>query len=161
VKFIRDRNSVLRTIVLTGALVLVCALPRMTVAAETVRIEGAWARATAPGQTAAGAYMDLVSDTDAALVAVESAAGRAELHQMSMDGGVMRMRPVAKIDLPARKPVKLAPGGYHVMLLDIKQPLKAGDKVPLTLTIRGAGTALSTIKVEAEVRTVSAAGHGH
>ncbi len=161
-KFIRDQHCVLRAIVLSGALMLVCALPRMTVAAEMVRVEGAWARATAPGQTAAGAYMVLTSDTDAALVAAESAAGRTELHQMSMDGGVMRMRPVAKIDLPARKPVKLAPGGYHVMLLDIKQPLKPGDKVPLTLTIRGAGAALSTIKVEAEVRAVGAAAmHGH
>lgn len=161
-KFIRDQHCVLRAIVLSGALMLVCALPRMTAAAETVRIEGAWARATAPGQNAAGAYMELVSPADAALVGAETpVAARAELHLMSMDGGVMRMRAVEKIDLPARKPVKLAPGGYHVMLLDIKQPLKAGDKVPLTLTIRGAGAALSTIRIEAEVRAVAMHGQGH
>ncbi|MDP1717053.1 MAG: copper chaperone PCu(A)C [Burkholderiales bacterium] len=134
-------------------------------AADTVTVGNAWARATAPGQNAAGAYMELVSPADAALIGVETpVAARAELHVMSMDGGVMRMRAVEKIDLPARKAVKLAPGGFHVMLIDIKQPLKAGDKVPLTLTIRGAGAALTTIRVEAEVRSVGAAamhGPGH
>lgn len=144
---------------------MVSALPRMTFAAETVNVGNAWVRATAPGQKTAGAYMELTSEADAALVAVASpAAGKTELHTMSMDGGVMRMRPVAKIDLPAKKAVKLAPGGgLHVMLRDIRQPLKEGDKVPLTLTIRGGGNAQSTIKVEAQVRAAGSASmhHGH
>jgi copper(I)-binding protein len=74
-----------------------------------------------------------------------------------MDGGVMRMRPVQKIDLPARKTVKLAPGGLHIMLLDIKQPLKEGDMVPLVLTFQGKGKVPSTVKVEAQVRAMGAA----
>ena len=143
---------------------MIFALPRMTFAAETVNVGNAWVRATAPGQKTAGAYLELTSAADAALVAVASpAAGKAELHTMSMDGGVMRMRPVAKIDLPAKKTVKLAPGGLHVMLLDIRQPLKDGDKVPLTLTIRGGGNAQSTVEVEAQVRAAGGASmhHGH
>ena len=164
VKFIGIRACALRAAVLTGALIMVFALPRLTFAAEMVSVGNAWARATAPGQKTAGAYMELTSEVDAALVAVASpAAGKTELHTMSMDGGVMRMRPVAKIDLPAKKAVKLAPGGLHVMLLDIRQPLKEGDKVPLTLTIRGGGNAQSTIKVEAQVRAAGSASmhHGH
>lgn len=149
--------------VLLGALIAAPAVSTPGFAAEAVTVGNAWARATAPGQKTAGAYMELVSATDATLVGVETpVAARAKLHSMSMDGGVMRMRALERVDLPARKAVKLAPGGVHVMLVDIKQPLKAGDKVPLTLTVRGAGAALSTIKVEAEVRAVGAAhGHGH
>ena len=149
------RNS--RAVVL-GALMVVAALPFAAFAAEPVGVKNAWVRPTAPGQTTAGAYMELESATAAALVAVESAAAaRAELHTMSMDGGVMRMRPVRKIDLPAKKTVKLAPGGFHVMLIDVKRPLKEGDKVPLALTVQTPDGAKSTIKVEAEVR---AAGGG-
>lgn len=162
-KFIGFCVGTLRAAVLTGALIMVSALPRMTFAAETVNVGNAWVRATAPGQKTAGAYMDLTSDADAALVAADSAvAGKAELHSMSMDGGVMRMRSVAKIDLAAKKAVKLAPGGLHIMLLDIKQPLKEGDKVPLTLVIRSGGNAQSTVKVEAQVRAAGGASmHGH
>ena len=148
-KFIRK----LRAGVLLSALVVVSALPVAALAADVVGVKNAWARPTAPGQKTAGAYMELESASAAVVVAVESeAAARAELHMMSMDGGVMRMRPVQKIDLPAKKMVKLAPGGLHVMLIDIKRPLKAGDKLPLTLSIEGAGGTRSTVKVEAEVR---------
>ena len=152
--FIRN----LRAVVLSGALVVVSALSVAAFAAEPVGVRNAWARPTAPGQKTAGAYMELESATAAVLVAVESAAAaKAELHTMSMDGGVMRMRPVRKIDLPAKKTVKLAPGGLHVMLIDVKRPLKEGDKVPLALTVQTPDGAKSTIKVEAEVR---AAGGG-
>lgn len=132
-------------------------------AAQTVGVNNAWVRATAPGQKAAGAYLELTSVADSALVAVDSPlAAKAELHNMSMDGGVMRMRAVEKIDLPAGKTVKLAPGGLHVMLLDIRQAFKAGGKVPLTLTFRGASGAQTTQKIEAQVRaTGSSATHHH
>lgn len=158
-KFIRKSC----TAILLCALITAPAIPLTGLAAETVSVRNAWARATAPGQKTAGAYMELVSNADAFLIAVASPlAGKAELHNMSMDAGVMRMRPAQKIDLPAQKMVKLAPGGLHVMLLDIKQPLKEGDKVPLTLTIQEAGGAQSTVKVEAEVRAVGGApGHSH
>ena len=153
----------LRAIVLSGALVVVSASSVAAFPAELVDVRNAWARPTAPGQKTAGAYMELESATAAVVIAVESAAAaKAELHMMSMDGGVMRMRPVKKIDLPAKKTVKLAPGGLHVMLIDIKRPLKAGDKLPLTLTIEGAGGARSTVKIDAEVRGEdSAKAHEH
>lgn len=98
--------------------------------------------------------MELVSRTPQALTGVASAAAaRAELHSMSMEGGVMRMRPVARIELPAGKAVKLAPGGLHIMLVDLRQPLKPGEKVPLTLTVERPGAASrSSFTVEAEVR---------
>jgi hypothetical protein len=80
-----------------------------------------------------------------------------------MEGGVMRMRPVARIELPAGKAVRLAPGGLHIMLVDLRQPLKPGDRVPLTLTVQGADLASrSVLTVEAEVRDAgSGTGHQH
>ncbi len=132
-------------------------------AADTVSVKDAWARATVPGQKTAGAYMALTSSSNATLVGVESpAAAKAELHTVSMEGGVMKMRPVHKIELPAKKTIKLAPGGLHLMLIGIKQPLREGDKVPLSLTIEGAGGARLTVGIEAEVRAVaSAKAHHH
>lgn len=121
-------------------------------------------RAPAPGQKVAGAYMEIVSRTPLALTGVASAsAATAELHSTSMEGGVMRMRPVARIELPAGKAVKLAPGGLHIMLVDLRQPLKPGDRVPLTLTVQGADLASrSVISIQAEVRdSAPDAHHGH
>ncbi len=147
-----------------SAWLLACVLMAVPAyAAEMVGVKNAWVRATAPGQKAAGAYLELTGVADAALVAVDSPlAGKAELHSMSMDGGVMRMRAVEKIELPAGKTVKLAPGGLHVMLLDIRQAFKEGSKVPLTLTFQGAGGAKTTQKIEAQVRAAgSGAAHHH
>ena len=150
-KFIRKSCGA----ILFGALIMMPAMSGTALSAETVRAVNAWVRTPVPGQKTAAAYLDLTSDADAALVAAESpAAGKVELHTMNMDGGVMRMRPVPKVDLPAKKTVKLAPGGLHIMLFDIKQPLKEGDKVPLVLKFQGAGKAPSTVKVEAEVRAM-------
>jgi copper(I)-binding protein len=135
-----------------------CAMPAGKAQAQPVAVKDAWVRAPAPGQKVAGAYMELVSRTHMALTAVASpAAGSVELHSMSLEEGVMRMRPVARIELPAGKPVKLAPGGLHIMLMDIKQPLKPGDKVPLTLTVQRADVASrSVFTVQAEVRSPGA-----
>ena len=131
--------------------------------AQSVKVENAWARATVPGQKTGSVYVDLTSASSAALVAVGSpVAARAELHSMSMENGVMRMRALPKVDLPAGQTVKLAPGGLHVMLVDLKQPLKAGDKVPLTLSVQSSGTSLTTLKIDAEVRAgAPAATHQH
>lgn len=144
-----------------AAIVLACA--SLTAAAQGVTVRDAWARATVSAQKTGSAYMEIVAERDAAVVAADAAvAEKTELHTMSMDGGVMRMRPVQKIDLPAGKPVKLAPGGLHVMLIGLKQPLKAGDRIPVTLTVEGEGGKRSTLKVDAEVRTADGAkGHAH
>ena len=131
--------------------------------AQSVKVENAWARATVPGQKTGSVYLDLTSAADTALVAAGSpVAARAELHSMSMDGGVMRMRALPRVELPAGKTVKLAPGGMHVMLVDLKQPLKAGDKIPVTLSLQASGTSLTTLKLDVPVRAADAAAeHAH
>jgi copper(I)-binding protein len=129
--------------------------------AADVKVENAWARPPATGQKTASAYVELTSSSDAALVGAASPlAERVELHSMTLDSGVMRMRTLARIELPAGKTVKLAPNGMHLMVLNLNQPLKAGDRLPLVLSIQPAGAAATTLKVEAEVRG-GAPGHVH
>jgi copper(I)-binding protein len=132
-------------------------------AADAISVSQPWVRATVAGQTVAGAYMDIVAKANAVLVAVASpVAAKAELHTMTMDGGVMKMRPLDKLDLPAGKAVNLKPGGHHVMLIDIKRELKAGERVPLTLTVQDPRGARSTLQVDSEVRReAEAGGHMH
>lgn len=104
-----------------------------------VTVAGAWARASVPGQHGSGAFMTLTASEPVTLVgAATPAAGLAEVHEMKMEGDVMRMRPVPALELPAHKPVQLSPGGYHLMLQDLKAPLKPGTSVPVTLTFRTA-----------------------
>ncbi len=108
--------------------------------AAAVHAEQAWARATAPQQKVGGAYVTLISPADDWLVGVSTPiAGRAEVHEMRMDGNVMRMREVeGGLALPAGKVVALAPGGYHIMLMNLKQPLVAGQVIPIQLQFRTA-----------------------
>jgi hypothetical protein len=138
-------------------LIAIAVLPYAASAADAIRVIDPWARATVPGQKVGGVYMEIVSPRDARLVGVSSpAAGAAEVHSMTMDRGTMRMRVVEALDLPAGTPVKLAPGGFHVMLFDLKTPLVAGQKVPLTLVIEETGKRAHKITVSAIVR---ASGH--
>ncbi len=130
--------------------------------AEAVRITHAWARASVPGQKATGAFMTLTANAPLQLVGVASpAAGVAEVHEMAREGDVMRMRAVPALALPADKAVELKPGGYHLMLMDLKQPLKAGDTVPLTLTLRDAQGRESRADVQVPVQAAAAAPAGH
>ena len=114
--------------------------------AADVKVDGPWVRGTVAGQKATGAFMAITASDGAALVSASSPVA-----------GVMRMRPVPKIDLPAGKAVELKPGGYHVMLMDLKQPLKTGDIVPITLKVEGKDKSLSTLDVKAEVKPLNAA----
>jgi copper(I)-binding protein len=142
---------------LRSATVLAFFLAASAAAAADVKVENAWARAPAPGQKVASAYAELTSPSNAALLGAASpVAERVELHTMTMDGGVMRMRAVPRVELPAGTTVKLAPGGLHLMLFGLKQPLHGGDKVPLELSVQSAGSAPATLKVEAEVRSPGA-----
>lgn len=101
---------------------------------DSVKVSNAWVRATAPGQDVGAAYMTLQSALDTSLVKVESpVAGTVEIHSMTMKNGVMQMRMLDTLPLSAGKPAKLEPGGFHLMLFDLKNPLKAGDKVAFTL----------------------------
>ena len=127
-----------------------------------VRIDHAWARATLPAQMASGAYMTVTSATAARIVSVSSPlAGVAQVHQMSMQGTTMKMRAVDALDLPAGKPVELKPGGYHVMLMDLKQSLKKGDKLPLTLRIEGANKKIAEQTVLLDVLDAPPTEHHH
>ena len=104
-----------------------------------VKVEQSWARASVAGQSATGAFMKLTAREKMRLVGASSpAAGVVEVHEMKMDGSIMRMRPVEGVDLPAQRAVELKPGGYHVMLMDLKAPLAAGSSVPLTLKFKDA-----------------------
>jgi len=138
-------------------LVAIAVLPYAAPAADAIRVIDKWDRDTVTGEKVGGVYMEIVSPRDARLVGVASpAAGTAEVHSMTMDGGTMRMRAVEALNLPAGTPVKLAPGGFHVMLFDLKTPLFAGQKVPLTLVIEETGKRAHKITVSAIVR---AGGH--
>ena len=120
-----------------------------------VEITDIWSRATAPGQQVAGVYFDIESKRGAKLVGVQtSLTDRAELHLMSMDDGVMRMRQIESVDLPAGETVKFKPGGYHVMLLDLKQPLEAGGKFVLTLLVEDDKQEVTRYVVTAHIRNL-------
>ena len=102
----------------------------LCVSAQTV-VKEPWVRGTVAQQTATGMFAQITSATGGRLVSVSSPlAGVVEIHEMSMDGNVMKMRAVPALELPAGKTVELKPGGYHVMLMDLKQPLKAGETRP-------------------------------
>jgi len=107
----------------------------------SIKIENAYVRATAPGQPAAGAFMkiDNSGTADQLVSASSPAAGEVQLHQMSMEGNVMKMGQVKDIAVPANGSVDLKPGGYHIMLMNIKAPLKAGETVPVKLKFAKAG----------------------
>lgn len=119
--------------------------------AQTSHIEigSAWARATPGGATSGVVYLTIRSPSVDRLVSAASpVAGKAELHSMAMAGMVMKMRPLAGLAIPAGRPVTLEPGGNHIMLLGLKQPLRAGQSFPLTLTFAKAGPRVVTVAVE-------------
>jgi len=120
----------------------------------------AWARATVQGQTTAGVYMQLTSSEHASLVGVESpAAGGAEVHETRMEGKVMRMRALSSLELLPGKTVEFKPGGYHIMLLELKRPLKKGEVVPIRLKLEMKDKSIRTLEVRAEVREPTAPSH--
>jgi copper(I)-binding protein len=122
-------------------------------------VEQAWVRASVPGQQATGAFMRITAPEPLQLVGASSpVAGVTEVHEMKMEGDVMRMRPSGPVDLPAGKPFELKPGGYHIMLQDLKQPLKAGASVPITLVFRNPKGVESRVEVRAPVALQPPAG---
>lgn len=121
--------------------------------AANVTVSEAWARATVPGQKVSGAYLKIRADVDARLVGVSSpAVPRVEMHEMRMDGDVMRMREVRAIDLPKDRTVSLEPGGFHLMLMNLPKPVAAGEIIPLTLVVE-AGGKRQNVEVKAEARS--------
>ena len=117
---------------------------------EPVAVYQVWAKTTVPGSAVSAAYMHIKSTKSVKLLKVESAiAGMVEIHSMKMEGGVMEMNAVDAVDIPANQAVELKPGGFHVMLMNVKRPISDGDKVPLTLTFEGADKKPFKINIEA------------
>ncbi len=140
-----------------SAFAFAIALLAVTAAQAQVTVQDAWVRASVPNQKATGAFMRLNAAKNTRLVSVSSpAAPLAEIHEMKMEGDVMKMREVPAIDLPAGKAVDLKPGGYHVMLMDLPKPVKEGDTVPLTLVFEGQDGKRESLEVKAQARAVSA-----
>ncbi|PZO11909.1 MAG: hypothetical protein DCF26_20155 [Burkholderiales bacterium] len=137
-------------------------------APANVEVKDAWVRATVAQQKSTGAFMQLTAVADTRVVQVSSPiAGVVEIHEMAMDKDVMRMRAVPALPLPAGKTVELKPGGYHVMMMDLKGPVKAGDVVPVTLVLESKDGLRSTLEVKAVARplgnaaTAAPAAAGH
>lgn len=133
--------------------------------AQTI-VADPWVRATVPQQKVTGAFFTITARENARLVEARSpAAGVVEIHEMAIEKGVMRMRAVPGLDLPAGKPVALKPGGgYHVMLTELKGQLEEGDTVPLTLVIEHRDKKRESVQVQAVVKSLTAAPagvHGH
>ena len=140
------------------ALASACVLSTVSALAQTT-VTDAWVRGTVPQQKATGLFAQITSAQGGRLVSARSpVAGLVEIHEMSMDGDVMKMRALpGGLDLPAGKAVALKPGGYHLMLLDLKQPLKAGDTVSVTLVFEGADKKRETVEIKAPVKALASA----
>ncbi len=147
-------NRLFRTVALCAM-----AVTAQLASAQTT-VKDAWVRGTVEQQKATGAFMQITSAQGGKLVAVQSpVAGVVEIHEMSMQGNVMSMHSIPDLALPAGQAVELKPGGYHVMMMDLKQPLKAGELVPLTLIVEGKDGKRESIEVKAPVKALGAAKH--
>jgi copper(I)-binding protein len=150
-----------------GVVLTACALLGMTpahahdYASGDLRIDHPYARATPPGARTAAVYLTV--DNRGAqpdrLVGAKSPRGAVEMHDMRQDGGVMRMREVREIVVPPRHAVRLAPGGLHLMMVDPAAPLRAGERVPLTLVFARAGNV--DVEIAVEDMTAAPAPHTH
>ena len=137
----------------------------LATAAELVSITDAWVRPTNPGQEVGAAYMTFTSKQDLTLTSVESdVTNSVEIHNMTMENGVMKMRMLENLPLKPGKPYKLAPGGFHLMLFDLKKPLTAGDQVNFVLHFKNnqkknVPEIKQTIKVMVKASPEEAASH--
>lgn len=124
--------------------------------AGEIKISDAWARATVPGQAVGLVGMVITSPKDALLIAVSSpVSATGEIHTMTMDNGVMKMRQIEHLPLPQNEAVTLGPGGNHLMLMNIKQMLKTGDTIPLTITVQFADKSEQKVEIKAMVRPIA------
>ena len=127
---------------------------------KSLRVSNPFVRATPPGAKVAGVFMSIENrgkEADRLVSASSPVAGVVEIHEMAMDGGMMKMRAVKSIDLTPGATVEFRPGGYHVMLEELKQPLKQGDQIPVLLTFEKAGT----MEIKVKVEPMGAAAHAH
>jgi hypothetical protein len=119
-------------------------------------VKDPWVRGTVAQQKATGMFAQITSTAGGKLVSASSpVAGVVEIHEMAMENNVMKMRAIPGLDLPAGKAVELKPGGYHVMLMDLKQQLKEGETVPVTLVVQGKDGKKESIEVKAPVKALA------
>ncbi len=138
----------MRQLIVTGLM----AITATAWAQTTVKVEDAWVRGTVASQKATGAFMRLTPSANARLLEAKSpVAGVVEIHEMALDKDVMKMRQIAGLDLLAGRTMELKPGGYHVMLMDLKQQLKGGEQVPITLVFEDDAKKLFTEDITAPV----------
>jgi copper(I)-binding protein len=147
-----EGNHTMKTTFLSTALAVVLTLSTNAQAQTTPKVEAAWARPTVAGQSAGGGFLKITGGAvaDKLLSASAGVSKTVELHTMEMDGNVMRMRPIAAIDVPAGGTVELKPGGRHVMFMGLAQPLQAGTTFPLTLRFEKAGELKVDVQVAAQ-----------
>ena len=144
-----------------AAAALLSALLAAPAFAQTT-VKEPWVRGTVAQQKSSGAFFQITSTQGGKLLSAASpVAGVVEIHEMKMEGEVMKMGAVPSVELPAGKTVALKPGGYHVMLMDLKQQLKPGDTVPLTLVVEGKDGKKDTLEIKAPVKALNAAAGGH
>lgn len=160
---IRFTNRLTRPLLCGVAFVL--AVAAYPVAAQVVSVKDPWVRSTVPRQKATAAYMEITAGRASRLLEVSSpVAGVAEIHEMRMEKDVMRMRAIPALELSAGQPVTLEPGGYHLMLMDLKVQIKDGDKVPITLVFELRNGSRETAQITAVARSpqpTSSHGAGH
>ena len=141
---------------------IISLLAAVQAGASEVTVSEAWARATAPGQRHGAVYLRISSQQEARVIAVASpVADSVEMHSMTHENGVMKMRELEALPLPAGQEVELGSGGSHIMLIGLKQPLKVGASVPLTLTIQFSDKLNETVRVKAYVKPLTANPHEH
>lgn len=149
-------HQTIHTLIAVLALTVGCAQ------AQTVEVRDAWARSTVPNQKSSGAFMKLTAKEGTRLVGADSpVAGITEVHEMKMVGDVMKMRAVDVLELPAGQTVELKPGGYHVMLMDLKTALKKDSTIPLTLVFKDAKGVESKVDVQVPVRSMAPGADAH
>jgi copper(I)-binding protein len=150
-------RAVIISLVLALAPIFSAAATAHETTVKGVTIADPWARATPAGATTAGAFFEMRTEegVDDRLIAARSpVAGTVEIHNHITEGGIVRMRRVDGIAVPGGKSVTLAPGGYHIMLMDLKDPLNKGETFRMTLVFEKAGE----IEVEASIEPIAATG---
>ena len=135
------KSKVLATMYAAVGMALCGSAMAQNASVGSIKVENAYTRATAPGQQVAGGFLKIENkgSADQLVSASSPAAGEVQLHEMAMDGNVMKMRQVKDIPVPANGSVELKPGGLHLMFMNIKAPLAAGETVPVKLKFAKAG----------------------
>ena len=151
-------RSLTLCVVLTGAVVVTGRVQPVS----PVEVRDGWIRPAVPGQSGTGAFMKLTAPSGSRLIGISTpVAGVAEVHEMKLDGDTMRMRAVkGGLDLPAHQTVELKPGGFHVMLMDLKQPILKGTIVPLVLRFEDATGVQSSLELKLPVGAPASTGTG-